>query len=191
MMRAFFLLFVPLAVLTACHDECSTETCTDYARMLIHPFDYTWADGDYTLEVEFDDAAYSCTFTAPDDLPDETGTSWKPIDCTPKLDAYLAPLVHCDSHDSGMSSRETCAADAGGIASGGVDCGNCSPQPLPGQYYVQIATPGMPKTHRVVVTRGDETLSDPPFSPFQYGTVQPNGPECAPTCRQSGSIQAW
>jgi len=189
-MRAFCLLFVPVLVLTACHEECSTETCTDYARILIHPGGGIWVDGEYSLKVEFDDAAYSCNFTTPDDAPDETGT-WKPIDCTPKLDAFLAPFVSCDSQDSGMSSRETCLADGGGLASGGIDCGTCSPQPQPDQYYIQVSTPGMPKTQRVVVTRGDETLLETPLVPIQYGTVQPNGHECAPTCRQAGSGYAW
>jgi len=190
MIRALFILFVPIVVLTACHDECSTETCTDHAVIQLHPLDGSWVDGDYSLEVEFDDAAYSCTFTAPDDAPDETG-SWKPIDCTPKLDAYLAPFVRCGSHDSGTSPNETCLGDDGGLASGGINCGICSSEPQPGQYYIQISTPGTPKTYRVVVTRGDETLSDYPVTPFQYATVQPNGPECAPTCRQAGVGKAW
>lgn len=172
-MRAFLplLLFVPVAVLTAC-DECSTEGCTDYARVLMVPTGGIWVDGDYSLEVEFDDAAYSCTFTTPDDAPDETG-AWKPIDCTPTLDAFLVPFVRCDPNN-GMSSIE-----------------NCSPQPQPGQYYVQASTPGTPKTLRVVLTRGDETVSEATFTPLQYSTVQPNGPECGPTCRQTGAIVSF
>src|SRR5689334_7834769 len=117
MIRAFFLLFIPLAVLTACH-ECSTETCTDHASVTLHPTGGIWDSGNYSLEVEAEGVAYSCTFTMPDDAPDETGTR-KPINCTPALDASLAPYLRCDQNN-GMSSID-----------------NCSPQPQPGKSYLE------------------------------------------------------
>jgi hypothetical protein len=165
MVRAFFLLFVPSAVLTACH-ECSTESCTDHASVTLNPNGGIWVDGDYSLEVEFDDAAYSCTFTMPDDAPDETGTR-KAIDCTPTLEAFLAPFVRCDQNN-GMSSID-----------------DCNPQPVPSKYYLEVLSPGTPNKVHVVLTRGAEIVSDYTRDNLYYVTVQPNGPECAPTCRQA------
>lgn len=164
-MRTFFLLFVPLAALTACHDECSTETCTDFARVVIETTDGTWVDGDYSLELEADDAVYSCTFTTPDDAP-ETAT-WQPIDCTPKINAFLVPL--CESHGVLLPASESCS-------------------PLPGKFNLLAEAPGTPKKVRSVLTRGDETVLDDTRNIPLYETVQPNGPECAPTCQQYGGV---
>ena len=160
MMRAFFLLFVPMAVLTAC-DECSTESCTDYAKVGITTLDGTWVDGDYSLTLEADDAVYSCTFTTPDDAPDETGTR-QPIDCTPTIEAFLAPF--CDWYEVGSDS--------------------CNP--LPGKFHLEARAPGTPKIVHVVLTRGDRTVLDHTWNIPYYGTVQPNGPDCGPTCQQYG-----
>jgi hypothetical protein len=165
MVRAFFLLFVPLALLTACH-ECSTETCTDYAKVVIATTDGTWVDGDYSLTLEADDAVYSCTFTTPDDMPDETGT-WKRMACTPTIDAFLVPV--CESYAIGTNPGESCS-------------------PLPGKFYLDARAPGTPKAVHYVLTRGDETLVDHTMNVPLYGTVQPNGSDCSPTCHQYGGM---
>ena len=157
MMRTFFLLlFVPLAVLTACDDECSTETCTDFARVVIETIDGTWVDGDYSLELEADDDVYSCTFTTPDDAPDET-SAWQPIDCTPTINANLVPL--CESqHGVLIPASESCS-------------------PLPGKFDLHAEVPGTPKKVHFVLTRGDESVLDRTMNIALYDTVQPNGPE--------------
>jgi hypothetical protein len=163
-MRSLLLLFVPMAVLTACH-ECSTESCTDYASVFIDTNDGTWVDGEYSLELEGDGAMYSCTFTTPDDAPDETGTS-RPLDCTPAIDAFLVP--YCESYEIGKPPSE-----------------NCSPRP--GKFYLEARIPGTPMNLHIVLNRGDETvLERTSFIPL-YATVQPNGPECGPTCQQYGT----
>jgi hypothetical protein len=165
MARAFVLIFVPMAVLTAC-DECSTETCTDFASVDINTIDRTWVDGDYSLKLETEDAAYSCNFTTPDDAPDETGAS-KPIDCTPAIDAFLVPF--CESYQIGKPPSESCS-------------------PLPGQFYLDSRVPGTPKAVHFVLTRGDETVLEDTMNIPLYSTVQPNGHECSPTCHQYGGL---
>ena len=166
MVRAFFLLLVPLAVLTACSKECTTVGCSNGAGVTILTADGTWVDGNYALEVDFDDAAYACTFTTPDDAPDESG-NWHALDCSPTLDAFLAPVIACESHNYGMSSSQTCG-------------------PVPDQFYVQVRTTGTPKSLHVVLTRDDETVIDDTRT-LGYASVQPNGPDCDPTCQQASA----
>jgi len=161
MIRAGLLFFVPLALLTACQ-ECSTESCTDYAKVAINTVDGTWIDGHYSLELEADDAVYSCTFTTPDDAPDETGAP-RPIECTSTMEAFLVPF--CDWYELGS---DIC-------------------NPLPGKFFLEARAPGTPKNLHFVLSRDDKALLDRTMNIYMYGTVQPNGAECGPTCHQYGS----
>lgn len=167
MVRVFLLLLVPLALLFACSHDCTDAGCKNGASVSILTADGTWVDGNYSLEIDFDDEAYACTFTTPDDSPDESG-AWQKLDCSPSFDAFLAPVVSCESHDIGMSSSQTCG-------------------PVQGQFYVQAKTDGTPKALHVLLTRDDETLIDDARN-LGYATVQPNGPDCDPTCQQA-SVQ--
>jgi len=97
-------------------------------------------------------------------MPDETGT-WRPIDCTPTIDAFLATL--CESYEIGKPPSENCST-------------------VPGKFHLDARTPGTPKKVHVVLTRGDETVLDDIMNIPLYGTVQPNGPDCGPTCKQYG-----
>ncbi|HEV8548218.1 MAG TPA: hypothetical protein VGQ57_04300 [Polyangiaceae bacterium] len=167
MVRVISLLFVALALFVACSHECTTVGCKNGASVSILTVDGTWVDGAYSLEIDFDDDAYLCTFTTPDDSPDESG-AWQALDCSPSLDAFLAPVVACESHDIGMSSSQTCG-------------------PVAGQFYVQTKAAGTPKALHVLLTRDDETVLDDSRT-LGYASVQPNGPDCDPTCQQA-SVQ--
>jgi hypothetical protein len=165
MARAFLLILVPMAVLTACH-ECSTESCTSFASVTFNTTDGTWVDGEYSLKLEADDAVYSCNFTTPYDAPDETGAR-RLIDCAPPIDAFLAPF--CESYQIGTPPSESCS-------------------PLPGKFYLEARAPGTPKSVHYVLTRGDEPVLDGTMNIAMYSTVQPNGPDCSPTCHQYGGL---
>jgi hypothetical protein len=123
-----------------------------------------WADGSYTLEIAFDDASYTCSFEAPSDAG--TQGVWEPLDCTPALDAYLAPVVKCEEHSTGMTQSQTCG-------------------PVPGAFYLQATERGTPATLSVTLTRGDEEVLLDESGDVPYKTTQPNGPECEPTCKQA------
>jgi hypothetical protein len=166
MVRACFLLLLPFAAFLGCGENCTKVGCTNGASVSILTADGTWVDGAYALEIDFADAAYSCTFTTPDDAPDESG-AWQPLDCSPTLDAFLAPVVACESHDIGMSSSQTCG-------------------PVPDKFYVQARTAGTPKSLHVVLTRDDETVIDDTRN-LGYASVQPNGADCDPTCQQASA----
>jgi hypothetical protein len=137
--------------------------CNDQASFTIRPPDSHWDDGVYSLQVQFDDAAYSCTFTLPEALPAEG--SWQALDCTPWLQAYLTPEVHCEEHTNGDSSSQVCS-------------------PIPDQYYLQASSAGTPASLSVTLQRDSDTMLDETQT-LSYSATQPNGPECGPTCRQA------
>ena len=151
--------------LAACSgDECSTVGCVDQAVLVVIPQTGKWADGTYTLDIAFDDASYTCSFEA----PSEAGTkgTWQRLDCAPELDAYLAPVVKCEEHQTGMTQSQTCG-------------------PVPDAFYLQATEPGTPATLSVTLTRGDDEVLLDESGDITYTTAEPNGPECGPTCKQA------
>jgi hypothetical protein len=151
--------------LAACSDQdCATVGCSDEAVVVIVSQTGKWADGSYTLDVAFDDTSHSCTFEAPSDAGSK-GT-WQPIDCTPELAAYLAPVVKCSEHQSGQSQSQTCG-------------------PVPDAFYLQATEPGTPATFSVTLTRAEDEVLLDESGDVPYTTAQPNGPECGPTCKQA------
>ena len=156
--------FVGLAFVACSDEECTTVGCSDQAVLVVVPQTGKWADGSYTLDVAFDDASYTCSFDAPSDAG--TKGIWQPLDCTPPLEAYLAPVVKCEEHATGMTQSQTCG-------------------PVPDAFYLQATERGTPATLSVTLTRGgDEVLLDE-SGDVSYKSAQPNGPECEPTCKQA------
>jgi hypothetical protein len=126
----------------------------------IHSPDSRWGDGTYTLEVAFDAARYTCTFTAPNALP--PGYRAQRIECTPALDAFVQAEVTCEEFKVGDNVGQNCT-------------------PIPDEYHVAASTEGTPVMLSVTLQRGSDTLLDE-TRPFSYSTSEPNGPECGPTC---------
>ena len=145
-------------------DDCTEIGCVDQAVVVVVPQTGKWADGPYTLDVAFDAVSYSCSFEAPSDAG--TKGVWQALDCTPALDAYLAPVVKCEEHQSGQAQSQTCG-------------------PVADAFYLQATAPGTPATFSVTLTRADDEVLLDESGDVLYKTAQPNGPECAPTCKQA------
>lgn len=169
MMVRVSLTFVAVAVIAfgACSEPsaCTDVGCSDGVSFTLRPPGNHWDDGAYSLAVAFDGADYGCTFTVPDALP-STG-SWQPLDCSPALQAYLTPEVKCEEHKNGNSASQICT-------------------PIPDQYYVQVSKDGTPTTLVVTLERDGAPLLNETRT-LSYGSVQPNGPECGPTCHQASA----
>ena len=86
--------------------------------------------------------------------------------CTRMTDAYLAPVVKCEEHQTGMTQSQTCG-------------------PVPDAFYLQATEPGTPATLSVTLTRGDDEVLLDESGDITYTTAEPNGPECGPTCKQA------
>jgi len=156
---------VAVAAFGACSEPttCTDVGCSDGVSFTVRPQGSHWDEGAYSLAVAFEGADYGCTFTVPDALP--SAGSWQPLDCTPALQAYLTPEVKCEEHKSGDSVSQVCT-------------------PIPDQYYLQVSKDGTPATLVVTLQRDGAPLLDDTRT-LAYGSVQPNGPECAPSCRQA------
>ncbi|HEX2672935.1 MAG TPA: hypothetical protein VHM25_18755 [Polyangiaceae bacterium] len=173
MVRKLSILAAALALVVAgsCSEPtaCTDVGCSDQASFTIRPPGSHWDEGAYSLQVKFDDAVYSCSFTLPDALPG-TG-SWQALDCTPALQAYLTPEVDCEEHKNGDSVSQVCT-------------------PIPDQYYLQASSTGTPATLAVTLQRDDTTLLEETRA-LSYRATQPNGPECGPTCQQASTDFTW
>ena len=149
-----------LLAVSSCSSEsenghaCTDIGCTDgvHVSVLTGPLE----DGDYTLRVTLDGAAYECTLSAPGDVP--APGSGHALSCSPELGSAL------------VISRSSCDDTA------------CPPTgPLEWSFLPE----GFPETVAVKLERGGETLAEAERS-IEYHQIYPNGPDCDPGCKTSG-----
>lgn len=174
------LLFIGLTLastalaLSACEDtECTAAGCLDRARVDIQGPPEVWVDGNYTLDIELA-RQHACNFVlpVPGGLNEQAPFQGVPISCTPALEGSFDPRAVVLYPQIPQEPDGTCvmAADAPG----------CEVT----TYRIAIDTDGSAERVEVRLTV-DGTVLLEQSSPFDYQTVQPNGPECGPICRNA------
>ncbi len=133
---------------------CTAIGCTDgvHVGVLIGELE----DGDYTLQVTLDGAAYECTLSAPDGLP-APGTGHA-LSCSPELQHAL------------VISRSSCE---------GADC------PPNGPVELSFTPVGFPENIDLRLERGGELVAEDQAG-IEYSQIFPNGPECDDGCKAAG-----
>jgi hypothetical protein len=109
--------------------------------------------------LDYDDVAIACTFSMPDrsrSADDDAGSE------PPKAPTGMAQNV---GH---------CAQTAGPHVDVDIDVAQ----------KVTISLSAVPKSLHIRIERGGTTLRDLRVTPA-YAVLQPNGPECGPTCHQA------
>ncbi len=85
------------------------------------------------------------------------------------------PLAACEAGPS-----VTCSSDAVAIGESG-----CAMDPASQSFSdVIFQAPNNPEAVKLTISRDGAVIGEGEFSP-EYRRVQPNGPECAPTCEQA------
>jgi hypothetical protein len=153
-----------------CHDVyCSSET-----TLVLERPGAAWADGQYTLDVRLGAQQSRCSFTLPiaGKLPHELQLGGEPFDCAPGLPEHpLEPLAALyPTPDPSPVCPEP---------DGGPPLASCPP--LAGRYHIEIHTSATGDDLELRLESGGAVLLAQ-SSAVEYATIQPNGPECGPTC---------
>lgn len=146
---------------------CSTVGCQDQFAATVTVDATAVAAGTHTLRVTADGTEMSCTFPFPPaNLPSGQGSA-----------AQCSSGLRLD-----VSQAEVCTTTQGQT----VTSSQC--QPVAGQFVEHVTLTGTPSALHVQQTIGQAVILDQTVSPA-YQINQPNGPLCAPTCREAGV--AW
>jgi hypothetical protein len=135
----------------------------DGATLTFRTDDNEWPAGSYTLTLDYGAEHASCTFSVPDDLPENGSVGV--VTCTQPWMASLNYEVMCVEHRNGDSVGQSCT-------------------PIPDQYYLSVTLSGTPDSVTVLLERDDEPLLEETHA-LSYAESRPNGPECDPLCRQA------
>lgn len=160
--------------------SCTDVYCEDSLALSIDGPPSAWASGPHTLDLQLD-RSHRCLFELPVTLA--AGDSL-PLACTPELTSPFGPaatLHHrpppeapCPAPGAGDPSN---AGDAGGLGDAGHE--GCAPR-----YRIEVRASAAPTRVTVRLAAGDTPLLDHTSNPT-YSRLQPNGPECGPTCRNA------
>ena len=167
MARTAFVLGCGLAALPGCGEEtltCTGASCEDRAAVEITGPADAWVAGPYTLDVRLT-GEHHCTFAMPARVL-VPGTS-VPLECAPSLGTVgLSPVYQSQAVTACLPR-----SDAGAPS-------------CPAQSYriAIVRTDASANRVEIRLARGGDVLLDE-ARPFDYEVLQPNGPECGPTCR--------
>jgi hypothetical protein len=157
------LLFLATALPSCSTHDCTAIGCIDQATLTFKTADGTWADGGYTMSIDASGTVHRCTFQLPADFP-ATG-SLATVSCEPTLDVFIEQEVMCTETRTGDGVSQSCT-------------------PVAGHFHISANLPDTPESVTVTLSRdGVELLNTSQM--LAYETVQPNGPECGPGCRES------
>lgn len=161
--------------LAACEDsqECTAAGCIDRAHVSILGPAAAWADGDYRLDIDLA-RQHRCDFVlpVPGGVTVQAPIEGVPISCTPALEAGFDSRAVVLFPEIARQTDGSCSMTA--------DAGGCDVV----TYRIDIDTDGSAESVEVRLAAGSTVLIEQ-ASPFDYQTVQPNGPECGPTCRSA------
>lgn len=143
--------------------------CEDSLAVVIDGAAGAWANGSYTLDMQLA-RTHRCVFELPGALAANESVA---LACTPELASSFgagATLLRlgpseagpCPAPDSGDSGDSACSA----------------------RYRIEVRTSAAPTDVAVRLAAGNTPLLDQTRSPA-YAILQPNGPECGPTCRNA------
>ncbi len=138
--------------------SCSEIGCVNGVDVRIAPDGNVWQDGDYVVELSLEGAVSSCAFSIPEDLPARgQDTS---LDC-----GYLSQLAACREVRTSDAISQVC-------------------EPIEGEYELRLTAWSEPSSLELTLTRdGDVVLEH--SKKLVYRESTPNGPECAPVCRNA------
>jgi hypothetical protein len=173
-MRRPLIVLLAAFTLAACDDdeECTAAGCIDRAQVTILGPPAAWVDGDYSLEVGLAQQ-HRCDFV----LPVPGGVSVQapiegvPISCTPALTGGFDPRGVVLFPEISQQPDGSCVM----TPDAGVGCDVAT-------YRIDIDTDDSSERVEVRLAVGSTLLLEQ-ASTFDYQTVEPNGPECGPTCR--------
>lgn len=168
------LLALPLAAGCEPTRECSSAFCSSETALVIQRPGVAWADGQYTLDISLGGLESRCTFTLPipGKLPHELQLRGEPFDCEPALpEQEFRPLAAL--HPTPDPSASCPQLD------GGPPLASCPP--LAGRYHIEIHTSATGGHLELRLESGGTVLLDHSAA-VENTTIEPNGPECGPTC---------
>lgn len=147
--------------------NCTQIGCSDGVLLSVRS-QAAWLAGSYTLDLQLPGWSRSCSFQ----LPLAPATGGQPaaaaLDCTPALELAVRAGTRCSDE---------------AVASGLGPAGLC--EELEGRYEVQgFITEPLSGELAVTLRRAGTTLAAARY-PLEYRELFPNGPECAPECRQA------
>lgn len=156
------------AALSGCDDPaakppshyCTLIGCSDGFSLEIAAMANALPPGVHTISVTTGSGTSSCTIPFPWVAPGDNNTA----SCESGLRVSVSPKQQCTTvNDSYVRCDE-----------------------IPGQLVERITVPGTPASVHVTQSAGDAAVFDQTFTPT-YQDHQPNGPDCAPICRQAAA----
>lgn len=176
-MRSIFL-SVALAssalVLSSCEEDgsCTAAGCIDRAHVSILGPPAVWVDGNYVLDLGLAQQ-HSCTFVlpVPGGVNVQAPIEGVAVSCTPALEGAFDRRAVVLYPEISQQPDGSCSM----TADAGPGCDVVT-------YRIDIDTDDSAERVEVRLAVGGTVLLEQ-ASPFDYQTVQPNGPECGPICR--------
>jgi hypothetical protein len=147
--------------------SCTAIGCSDGVFAELGFSDRLWPVGAYTLELQLDGRKRVCSFSFPADQPPR-GTIGN-VSCEPRdpgLNLSIEQNSHCVEERSEASTSQAC-------------------EPIAGQYSLRLQVLGSTPAHLQLRLERDAVLVRQQDLTLNYVENQPNGPDCAPLCRQS------
>jgi hypothetical protein len=162
--------------LFACEDdrECTAAGCVDRAYVSILGPAAAWADGAYSLDIGLAQQ-HRCDFVlpVPGGVNVQAPIEGVPISCTPALEGGFDSRAVVLFPEVSRQADGSCSM----TADAGLGCDVTT-------YRIDIDTDGSAERVEVRLAVGSTVLLEQ-TNTFDYQTVQPNGPECGPTCRNA------
>jgi hypothetical protein len=147
---------------------CTFGACENGASITLQSPTGGWPAGAYAFDVDADGTSSTCSLQIP---AAPSGTSVLQGSCAaPGTSLSFQAVTQCMMIDAGVA---------------GVSGGECGP--VPGQFYMILAIPGLPQDVSVAITRGGVQLASDSLS-LSYKSFYPNGASCGGACQQASAV---